>query len=228
MSDYFRHARIVSRSLDWARKTAPVPVGPNLGLSRDGIRFLDPIQAARNPGVVDRRVSGGDRCRHRGRPRRRCRASSSTSIATAPTTSSRRRSDRAALLALLKPRPGLYARLSRDARLRAARPRVSRVPGDLVAGGARLLPQVHGRRAHAADDPQPRAAVARPTSRTGSASATCSPSLPTPELLVLALLLHDVGKWRDDDHAIESVRMARGRASIGCSSPARRARRCCS
>jgi [protein-PII] uridylyltransferase len=30
-----------------------------------------------------------------------------------------------------------------------------------------------------------------------------------PELLVLALLLHDVGKWRDDDHALESVRMAR-------------------
>jgi [protein-PII] uridylyltransferase len=31
-----------------------------------------------------------------------------------------------------------------------------------------------------------------------------------PELLVLALLLHDVGKWRDDDHALESVRMAEG------------------
>ena len=26
-----------------------MPVGPNLGLSRDGIRFLDPVQAARNP-----------------------------------------------------------------------------------------------------------------------------------------------------------------------------------
>ncbi len=49
MSDYFRHARIVSRSLGWARRTAPLPVGPNLGLSRDGIRFMDPIQAARNP-----------------------------------------------------------------------------------------------------------------------------------------------------------------------------------
>ena len=49
MSDYFRHARTVSRSLEWARRTAPVPVGPNLGLSRDGIRFLDPVQAARNP-----------------------------------------------------------------------------------------------------------------------------------------------------------------------------------
>ncbi len=33
--------------------------------------------------------------------------------------------------------------------------------------------------------------------------------LTAPELLVLALLLHDVGKWRDDDHHLESVRMAR-------------------
>jgi [protein-PII] uridylyltransferase len=32
--------------------------------------------------------------------------------------------------------------------------------------------------------------------------------LSSPDLLVLALLLHDVGKWRDDDHALESVRMA--------------------
>jgi [protein-PII] uridylyltransferase len=30
----------------------------------------------------------------------------------------------------------------------------------------------------------------------------------TPELLTLALLYHDVGKWRDDDHATESARLA--------------------
>ena len=34
-------------------------------------------------------------------------------------------------------------------------------------------------------------------------------SVSQPELLVLALLLHDVGKWRDDDHALESERMAK-------------------
>ncbi len=39
--------------------------------------------------------------------------------------------------------------------------------------------------------------------------ATLLRDLEAPELLVLALLLHDVGKWRDEDHATESVRMAR-------------------
>ena len=33
--------------------------------------------------------------------------------------------------------------------------------------------------------------------------------LEKPELLVLSLLFHDVGKWKDEDHATESVRMAR-------------------
>src|SRR5206468_12504985 len=49
MSDYFRHARVVSRSLEWARKTAPRPVGMNLVRSRDGIRFVDLERAAREP-----------------------------------------------------------------------------------------------------------------------------------------------------------------------------------
>ena len=66
--------------------------------------------------------------------------------------------DRAALLRFLAAaRRTLRAALA-DARLRAARARVPRIPGDFVAGGARLLSQVHGRRAHAADDPEPRTA----------------------------------------------------------------------
>jgi [protein-PII] uridylyltransferase len=34
--------------------------------------------------------------------------------------------------------------------------------------------------------------------------------LASPELVVLALLFHDVGKWRDDNHEVESERMAEG------------------
>jgi len=44
---------------------------------------------------------------------------------------------------------------------------------------------------------------------TGSDSKAFSATW-SPELLVLSLLFHDVGKWRDDDHATESVRMAEG------------------
>jgi [protein-PII] uridylyltransferase len=36
MSDYFRHARTVTRTLGWIRKAAPMPVGPNLGQTPDG------------------------------------------------------------------------------------------------------------------------------------------------------------------------------------------------
>ena len=35
--------------------------------------------------------------------------------------------------------------------------------------------------------------------------------LRSPERLVLALLLHDIGKWKDENHAEESARMAPGR-----------------
>ena len=158
MSDYFRHARIVARSLEWARKTAPAPVGPNLGLSRDGIRFLDPIQAARDPtswiGAFQAAIDGGTEV-------------TEEALSCIQQHVDRYRADdffpdqaaRAALLAAAQTAGRAVRASLGDARLRAARTRVSGVPGDLVARGARLLPQVHGRRAHAADDSQSRTVV---------------------------------------------------------------------
>ena len=67
-----------------------------------------------------------------------------------------------------------------DARLRAARAGVPRVPGDLLARRARLLSQVHGRRAHAAHDPESRAARRRPTSAIGCGSGRFSPTCRSP------------------------------------------------
>ena len=94
---------------------------------------------------------------------------------------------RDALLAFLKPRPGLYARLSEMHDCGSARSDAPRVQGDQLPRRARLLPQVHRRRAHAADDSQPRAADGAPRP-SASAFARLLGELEAPELLVLALL----------------------------------------
>jgi len=208
MSDYFRHARTVSRSLEWARKSAPVPVGANLGMSRDGVRFLDPVQAARNPASwvaafgaaidTDSEVSEEAlSCIQQHVDR--YRADDFFPVAA----------DRDALLTLLRPRKGLYDRLSEmhDCGL------LGRVFPEFQAVSWRVVRDFYHKytvdehtlqtirnleRLATTDDP------ARQRFRNVLAE------LERPELLVLALLLHDVGKWRDDDHALESVRMAEG------------------
>jgi [protein-PII] uridylyltransferase len=208
MSDYFRHARAVSRSLEWARRTAPVPVGPNLGLSRDGIRFLDPVQAARNPGswlrafqaaidaateVSDEALSCVQQHVDRFRTEDFCPEAA----------------DRTALLALLRPRKGLYDRLSEmhDCGL------LGRVFPEFQAISWRVVRDFY----HKYTVDEHTLQTIRNLERL---SITEDPlrqrfrnvlgEVDHPELLVLALLLHDVGKWRDDDHAVESVRMAQG------------------
>ncbi len=206
MSDYFRHARVVSRSLDWARKTAPVPVGPNLGLSRDGVRFLDPAQAARNPaswvGAFQAAVEAGTEV-------------TDETLSCIQQHVDRYRSDdffpdaadRTALLAFLRPRAGLYARLSEmhDCGL------LGRVFPEFQAISWRVVRDFY----HKYTVDEHTLLTIRNLERL---AGTADPyrqrfrnvllELDDPELLVLALLLHDVGKWRDDDHATESVRMA--------------------
>ncbi len=207
MSDYFRHARIVSRSLDWARRTAPVPVGRNLGLSRDGIRFLDPVQAARHPaswvGVFQAALDAESDV-------------SEEALSCVQQHVDRYRADdffpeqadRAALLAFLKPRSGLYRRLSEmhDCGL------LGRVFPEFQAISWRVVRDFY----HKYTVDEHTLLTIRNLERL---STTTDPyrqrfrnvllELAHPELLVLSLLLHDVGKWRDDDHATESVRMAR-------------------
>jgi [protein-PII] uridylyltransferase len=206
MSDYFRHARIVSRSLAWARKTAPVPVGPNLGLSRDGIRFLDPIQAARNPaswlGAFRAAIDAGTDV-------------AEETLSCVQQHVDRYRADdffpeardRAALLALLKPRQGLYARLSEmhDCGL------LGRVFPEFQAVSWRVVRDFYHKYTvdeHTLLTIRNLERVAHTVEPYRQRFRNVFTSVSQPELLVLALLLHDVGKWRDDDHALESVRMA--------------------
>jgi [protein-PII] uridylyltransferase len=206
MSDYFRHARVVSRSLDWARKTAPVPVGPNLGLSREGVRFMDPVQAARNPvswvGAFQAAIDAGSEV-------------SEEALSCIQQHVDRYRaddffpeaSDRAALLQLLRPRPGLYARLSEmhDCGL------LGRLFPEFQAISWRVVRDFY----HKYTVDEHTLLTIRNLERLGATTdaerqrfRNVLLEVDEPELLVLALLLHDVGKWRDDDHAIESVRMA--------------------
>ena len=206
MSDYFRHARTVSRSLEWARRTAPMPVGPNLGLSRDGIRFMDPIQAARNPGswigafqaAIDANTEVTEEAlsciqQHVDR----YRADDFFPEAR----------DRAALLRFLKPRPGLYARLSQmhDCGL------LGRVFPEFQAISWRVVRDFY----HKYTVDEHTLLTIRNLERLANTDdpyrlrfKNVVNGLAAPELLVLSLLLHDVGKWKDDEHALESVRMA--------------------
>ena len=120
----------------------------------------------------------------------------------------RRRAQRRAARASCKPRPGLYARLSEMHDCGLLGRMFPGVPGDPLPRRARLLPQVHGRRAHAADASGISSGCSTPAAPDRERFASLLADLQAPELLVLALLFHDVGKWRDDDHALESVRMA--------------------
>ncbi|OFW01893.1 MAG: hypothetical protein A3I61_02575 [Acidobacteria bacterium RIFCSPLOWO2_02_FULL_68_18] len=206
MSDYFRHARIVSRSLEWMRRAAPVPVGPNLGLSRDGIRFLDPVRAARTPaswiGAFQAAIEAGTEvtdealsCIQQHVERYRAE-----DFAPEPR-------DRVALLRLLRPRAGLYARLSQmhDCGL------MGRIFPEFDAIAWRVVRDFYHKYTvdeHTLLTIRNLEWLLTKEDPTRERFRTVAASLSAPELLVLALLLHDTGKWRDDEHAPESVRMA--------------------
>jgi len=111
MGDYFRHARAVDRSLRWALKAAPTPIGRNLVRSGDEIRFVDGRAAADQPetwlAAFQAALDGG------------CGVSDEVLACIrqnvgrfAPQDFFPTRAHRDALLLLLRPRLGLYARLS--------------------------------------------------------------------------------------------------------------------
>ena len=206
MGDYFRHARAVARALERARKTVPTPVGPNLVRSRDGIGFLDVQEAATRPETwldlfqvgLDLGEPATDEAltwisQHIGD----CAAEDFFPSAA----------QRTALLAFLRAKPGLYARLSEmhDCGL------LGRMFPEFQAIASRVVRDFYHKYTvdeHTLLTIRNLERLASPPTRSHARFASLLVDLPSPELLVLALLYHDVGKWRDDDHAVESVRMA--------------------
>ncbi|MGB7218434.1 MAG: HD domain-containing protein [Vicinamibacterales bacterium] len=206
MSDYFRHARVVSRSLEWMRRSAPTPVGVNLVRSRDGIRFVDARRAAKEPQswltlfqvAIDTGASVADEA---------LALIQQHAQDYAPEMFYPTPAIRAAVLAFLKPKPGLSARLTdmHDCGL------LGRMFPEFQAISCRVVRDFYHK--YTVDEHtlltirnlERLTAPSRPSrDRFGSLLA----DLAAPELLVLSLLFHDVGKWRDEDHHVESVRMA--------------------
>jgi [protein-PII] uridylyltransferase len=207
MGDYFRHARAVSRSLYAVRHTAPLPVAANLVQSRDGIRFVD-VDAARahpeswlslfqaaldaNSAVTDGTLAWIQQRVDRHAPEDFFPAAA----------------DRDALLTFLKPRAGLYARLSEmhDCGL------LGRMFPEFQAIFCRVVRDFY----HKYTVDEHTLLTIRNLERLATRAvkgrerfSALLDDLLHPELLVLSLLFHDVGKWRDEDHVDESVRMAR-------------------
>ena len=215
MSTYFHHARIVSRSLRVSMKsltpppdTEPVAIGRDLIKWGHEVSFGDGTRASLRPSMwlaafetaldEDCELSSQvltciERHGDRYSPER-----------FFPTEEERNR-----LLRILRPRPGLYARLS-----------------DMHESGllGRMFPEFQRIYCHVIRDFYHKFTVDEHTLRTiRNLESLCHPAersrrrfaellaeLQAPELLVLSLIFHDVGKWTNKNHSEEGVRMALG------------------
>ena len=214
MGEYFRHARTVSRVLEGSIEasrgappsTPPLPLWDNLEMAADGIRFVDRTRAAGDPGswllafqtALERgcRVSDQALARiHRSLDR----VTEADFVATA--------AERRIVGGLLRPRPGLYARLSQmhDCGL------LGRVFPEFERVHCRVIRDFYHKYTvdeHTLLTLRNLELLLEPAGVTRTRFTGLLQELHAPELLSLALLLHDVGKWKDEEHAAESVRMA--------------------
>jgi [protein-PII] uridylyltransferase len=210
MTDYFRDARSVTRALGRVRRAAlpapPTPirlVGDNLMWVVEGITFRDATKAARDPAewlrafeaAVPRNVPVADDAL--ALVEREQQVHNYAPEVFHPTADHRQR-----ILQFLRPRPGLAARLSemRDCGLLGA-----------------IFPELNEISCRVTRDFYHKYTVDEHTLLTVRnaerllANPRFGPILREvrePEILVLSLLYHDVGKARDGDHSIVGAEMA--------------------
>jgi [protein-PII] uridylyltransferase len=206
MGDYFRHARAIDRSLRYALKSAPAPLGKNLVRGADGVRFIDTRVAAERPetwlalfqAAIDQSCPVADDALA-------CVGQNAGRFAAEaffPT-----KAHREALLHFLKPRPGLYARLSEmhDCDL------LGQMLPEFKTINCRVVRDFYHKYTvdeHTLLTIRNLERLADKPSRERERFARLLGELQAPELLVLSLLYHDVGKWTDEDHTLESAKMA--------------------
>ena len=217
MSTYYHHARRIDSSMATVLKSSSAPpdrnqtvtrIGDDLELAWDGVRFLDGTLASLQPqswlrpfeAALDADAEVSEQvltCIERHGER------------YAPESFFPTDEERDRLLRVLRPRPGLYDRLS-----------------DMHGRGllGRMFPEFQKVYCLVVRDFYHKYTVDEHTLRTiRNVEHLCTPrtdsrkrfagvlrELEQPELLVLALLFHDVGKWTNKNHSEEGVRMAIG------------------
>ena len=216
MSAYFHHARIVGRilrtAINGASPTAPPepsrPVGDNLEQTHEGVSFADTVRASLQPrtwlSVFQMAIDKG--CpvspdtlafieRHGDRY---------TSEAFFPGSS-----ERDQLLRFLKPQPGLYERLSEmheNGLLGRMFPEFRKIYCRVI----RDFYHKYTVDEHTLLTIRNLSELADPNITARRRFACVLNELGQPELIVVALLFHDVGKWTNKNHSEESVRMVAG------------------
>ena len=215
MSTYFHHARIISRSLAASIKALgtplavpPTPINDDLERAWDGVRFTDATRASLRPRTWLRVFEAA--------------LDESTDVSEQVLTCIERHGERYAperffpspverdlFLRVLRPRPGLYARLSEmhDSGL------LGRMFPEFQKIYCRVIRDFYHKYTvdeHTLLTIRTLEWLRTPANPSRERFASLLTELRTPELLVLALLFHDVGKWTNKNHAEESVRMALG------------------
>jgi [protein-PII] uridylyltransferase len=215
MTEYFRHARSVARALDWTRRVVrppapladPGPVTGHIAVGADGIRFIDPASAVGQPAVwleaFEVAIANGYPVSDDVRACIRENVGRYTADYFMAGEEARLR-----LRAMLSPRPGLSARLSDMldcGLLTAIFPEFEKIH-------CRVIRDFYHRYTvdeHTLLTIRYLESLRHPESASRARFTSILNEIHAPELLTLALLYHDIGKWSDDDHAVESLRLAR-------------------
>jgi [protein-PII] uridylyltransferase len=214
MGEYFRHARTVSRALAASLASlgaprdsdAPRRLGKHLEATAGGVRFADPVRAAAYPALwVEAFRVGIVRGCAVSLAARRCieenlsRFDAEDFVAT--------EAERHQLRHLLFPRPGLYARLSEMhdcGLLERIFPEIERIHSRVTRDFYHKYTVDEHTLLAIRNLELLRTTAERARQRLKSLLA----EVHAPELITLALLYHDTGKWRGEEHVTESLRLA--------------------